>query len=348
MLLRQASTTFAESAELPRLVQLGRAFYGAAFSLMKLLPARFMLERAEQTGQLGPDATVIETSSGTFALGLAIVCRSRGWPLIVVGDPAIDANLRRRLTELGARVNIVSGPVLESMGVQQARLARVQRLCERHPAHYVPHQYDNPMNAAAYGSVAELLVECLGQIDCLVGSVGSGGSSGGMTTLLRTVFPRMRLVGVDTPGSVVFGAKRGPRLLRGLGSSLLPGNVRHELFDEVHWVGAAEAFLMARQLYRRHALFMGATSGATYLVGRWLAAANPDWRVVALMPDEGHRYQQTIYNDAWLRRHRVLLHVEPVHPVTVEHPHRVEGGWTRMSWDRRSLPAALRGDRGTP
>ncbi|MDX6705395.1 MAG: cysteine synthase [Solirubrobacteraceae bacterium] len=331
-----ASPSAVEALELPRIMRLGASVYGAAFSLMKLLPARFIIEEAERSGEIEPGCRVIETSSGTFGLGLAMICRSRGYDLSIVGDPVIDAVLRRRLRLLGADVTIVSGAAARG-GVQQARLDRVERLCARHPRHFVPRQYDNPSNARAYGRVAELLQDTIGDVDCLVATVGSGGSSCGTASALREQFPQMRLIGVDTPGSVLFGTPDGPRLLRGLGSSIHPGNVDHRLFDEVHWLGAAEAFFMTRTLYRDHSLFMGPTSGAAYLVARWWAERNPGARVVAIMPDEGYRYERTVYDERWLSRVGALRTDPPAAPVDVEHPLAVRDGWSRLAWDRRSL-----------
>src|SRR5581483_9984585 len=75
---------------LPKIIRLRPDLYAVAFQLMKLLPARFILERARECGELEPGMTVAETTSGTFGLGLAMECRVRGYPLILVGDPAID------------------------------------------------------------------------------------------------------------------------------------------------------------------------------------------------------------------------------------------------------------------
>ena len=279
---------------------------GVAFDLMKLLPARFILDRAREDGRLESGVRVIETTSGTFGLGLAMVCRLYGLPLTVVGDPAIDARLRRRLEDLGAEVDIVARPAAVG-GIQAARLARVAELQERHSRHFTPEQYENPHNRFAYGAVAELLLEALGEIDFVVGTVGSGGSTGGMAAFLRLVCPRMQLVGVDTPNSVLFGPADGPRLLRGLGSSIHPRDVDPENFDDVHWVGAATAFHATRLLHQRHGLSMGGTSGAAWLVAQWYAQRNPGATVVALLPDQGWRYLDTVYDDRWLQRHGVLL-----------------------------------------
>jgi S-sulfo-L-cysteine synthase (3-phospho-L-serine-dependent) len=335
-----AVASVVEALELPRLAHLGANLFGAVFSLMKLLPARFIIEEAEREGLLEPGCRVIETSSGTFGLGLAMVCRSRGYDLSIIGDPIIDAALRRRLNMLGADVTIVSGKALQ-VGVQQARLDRVERVRKRYPRHFVPRQYDNPSNARAYQRVAELIRETLGDVDCLVATVGSGGSSCGTASALRVTLPHMQLVGIDTPGSVLFGTPERSRLLRGLGSSVHPHNVDHRQFDEVHWLGAAEAFLMTRALFRDHSLFMGPTSGAAYLVARWWAAAHPGARVVALLPDEGHRYERTVYDDRWLSRVGALCSQPPAAPIDVEHPHEVHDGWSRLAWARRSLDEVL-------
>ncbi|MFG2225129.1 pyridoxal-phosphate dependent enzyme [Streptomyces sp. NPDC048644] len=339
--LSAPSDSVVEATVLPRLIRLGPNLCAAAFTLMKLLPARFMLDRAEQRGELGPGTTVLETSSGTFALGLAMVCRLRGYPLVIVGDPAIDPALRRRLLELGTRVEICAEPSPDG-GFQRARLDRLEELRAQYPDHYVPGQYHNPDNPNAYAAVAEQLTESLGVVDCLVGPVGSGGSTGGTAAFLRLLNSDLRLIGVDTSPSAIFGQPDGPRTVRGLGNSLVPANVRHAAYDEVHWAGAAEVFRATRELHARHALYMGPTSGAAFLVARWYAERHPDAQVVALLPDEGHRYQDSVYQDEWLAAQGFTDEPPATAPRTVTHPGLALGGWARMDWHRRSLDDALR------
>lgn len=330
-----------DGAVLPRVISLGGHLYAAAFQLMKLLPARFILRRAAERGLLRPETTIIETTSGTFGLGLAMVARRMGNPVVLVGDPALDATLRRRLTALGARVSIVAGEAARGSSVQQARLDRVARIQRRFPDHYTPQQYDNDLNPTSYGPVAELLAESLDRIDVLVCPVGSGGSSTGIGGFLRLLWPELRMVAVDTPGSVLFGAPPGQRLLRGLGSGILPKVLQHELFDEVHWVSAADAFAATRQLHAETCLFMGPSSGAAYLVGRWWRAREPGSRVVVVMPDEGHRYQRTVYSETWIRRNGLDSGHPCTAPIAVDHVSQVTQGWRRYRWCRRSLHEVL-------
>ena len=122
----------------------------------------------------------------------------------------------------------------------------------------------------------------------------------GTTTYVRSLFPQCRAVGVDTHSSVLFGQADGPRELRGMGMSLMPANLDHRIFDEVHWCSAPAAYSATRQLHQQNALFMGPSSGAAYLVARWWAATNPDALTVVMLPDEGYRYLDTVYDDEWL------------------------------------------------
>ena len=157
----------------------------------------------------------------------------------------------------------------------------------------------------------------------------------GTASFLRRFNPELRAVAVDTPASVLFGCIDAPRRLRGLGNSLMPANLDHTTFDEVHWVSDREAFAATRFLHRRHALFMGPTSGAAWLVADFWARTNRDARVVTLLPDEGHRYQNTVYDDAWLRRHGVRHLRVPSRPVEVSRPGDVGSEWSWLRWDRR-------------
>ncbi|GAB3144641.1 pyridoxal-phosphate dependent enzyme [Micromonospora sonneratiae] len=336
----QAYRDVVEAQRLPRLIRLGPNYYAAVFTLMKLLPAWYILRSAADRGELGPDTVVVETTSGTFGLGLAQQTALTGHRLILVGDPAIDDRLRRRLETLGAEVQIVQQPAPVG-GIQAARLERVREIRERHPDSFCPNQYGNPDNPLSYSYAAAAIAEAVGQVDCLVGPVGSGGSMCGTATHLRTAFDDMRAVGIDTHNSVLFGQPDGRRALRGLGNSLLPPNLDHRVFDEVHWLGPAEAYAGARELLARHALFMGPTSGAAYVVGRWWAAEHPDATTVILCPDEGYRYQDTVFDPDWIAA-QGLDRPGPPEPTPVFHPAEVDTGWTYLGWNRRGLDEVVR------
>jgi len=303
---------------------------------MKLIPAKFMLEQAEADGRLGPTAGVIETSSGTFGLALAMICALKGYRLALVSDTAIDRALALRIKDLGARLVVVTQPS-EVGGFQQARLEKLEQLRQEDATQHWPCQYHSLLNRGAYAPFVEMLAETLGRVDCLVGTVGSGGSMSGSGAYLRSLFPDTRMIAVDTMNSVLFGQPDGKRILRGLGNSLMPQNLDHTLFDEVHWVGAAEAFFATRQLHRQHALYMGGTSGAAYLVADWWAKNNPGSSTVVIFPDEGHRYATSIYDDEVLKNIGAWSEARPLGPALVSSPRGNLERWSYLLWNRKPL-----------
>ncbi|MEV5210946.1 cysteine synthase family protein [Micromonospora sp. NPDC053740] len=322
---------------MPRLIRLGPNLYGAAFTLMKLLPAMYILQRAEDQGKLGPETTIVETTSGTFGLALAMQTALMKRDLILVSDPTIDTNLYRRLTDLGARIEICPEPAAVG-GFQEARLRRLAEIRAEVPGSFCPEQYSNPDNPRSYAAIAEQLARELGTVDCLVGPVGSGGSMCGTVSGLRERTPHTLAIGVDSHHSVLFGQTDGLRALRGIGNSLWPANLDHSVFDEIHWCSAADAFACTRELHARHALFQGPTSGAAYLVARWWAERHPEQQCVVMLPDEGYRYQATVYDDAWLAENGQLLAEADrrIDPITVNAPGEADNRWTRLAWGRRS------------
>lgn len=342
MSIRTGYEETTDAYQLPRLVRLGRNLYGACFTLMKMVPARFILRRAAERGLLDRGTVIVETTSGTFGLALAMQAVSMDRRLILVSDPVIDERLYRRLTDLGAVVERVSAEAGKVPGgYQAARLARVEAIMAGLDATYCPQQYSNPDNPRSYSVVAEHLLECLGQLDCVIGPVGSGGSMCGTVSYLRTLLPQCRAVGVDSRSSILFGHPDGPRELRGMGMSMMPANLDHRIFDEVHWTTPAPAYRATRELHQRHALFMGPSSGAAYQVARWWAEAHPGELGVVLLPDEGYRYQDTVYDDAWLARRGYLDAAVPAEPCVLSYPGHPAGDWMSFDWARRSYDEVM-------
>jgi cysteine synthase len=320
----------------PALIHFTQNLVAAAFPLMKIYPAWKCLETATSQGLVNSSTLIVESSSGTMALGLAIVCRWAGNKLVVVSDYACDSLIQTKLRDLGAVVEIVPAPAAVG-GYQRARLDRLNEIRSRTKDCWWVNQYDNCGNAESYSDFAVQLIETLGRVDCLVGAVGSGGSVCGTARFLRTRFPNLRVIGVDTLRSVLFGQPDGPRELRGLGNSVHPKNLDHTAFDEVHWVTAAEAYTATRLLHQQTALFRGGTSGAAWLVAKHWADQHPGSNVVCLFPDDGYRYLDSIYNDRYMQENHFWLSSLPSRPCEVEDPRHAGPGWTFMKWGRRTL-----------
>jgi cysteine synthase A len=299
---------------------------------MKDRPAVHMVARARARGELRPGARIVESTSGSLGLGLALAGMVFRHPVTVVTDPGMEPIVQNMLRAYGAQVDLVTEPH-PTGGWQQARKDRVAQLLAADPEAWCPNQYANPDNVEAYRPLALELLDQLGNIDVLVCSVGTGGHSAGVAKVLREVNPHLQVIGVDTIGSTIFGQPAASRLMRGLGSSIYPRNVDYPAFNEVHWVAPAEAVWAARSLAATHHASGGWSVGAVALVAGWAARTMPaDTTIAAVFPDGPQRYFDTIYNDDYCRAHGLLDHLPPDEPTRIDDPTRqVVQSWTRCA-----------------
>jgi cysteine synthase len=295
-------------------------------------PGLHLVSRARERGELADGAPIIESTSGTLGLGLALAGQVYGHPVTLVTDTGMEPLMRNLLVAYGANVDIVEHPH-PTGGWQQARRDRVKRLVAGHPGAWCPDQYHNPDNVDAYQGLALELAAQLGRIDVRVCSVGTGGHSAGVSRVLREFFPQLRLVGVDTIGSTIFGQPARTRVMRGLGSSIYPSNVDYTAFDEIHWVAPNEAVWACRQLATDRYATGGWSVGAVALVSSWLADTLPDdTRIAAVFPDGPHRYAETVYSDDYCRERGLLDRPPAPHPDRIGHPQQSEvTRWTRCT-----------------
>lgn len=332
----------------PLMVRITDNLYAAAFRLMKLVPAKYVVERALADGRLKPGGVVAETSSGTYALGLGMVCAENNLSFHIFSDPAIDGALQKRLEELGGTVHLITGEGAAGANLQILRLQALHKFLEENPEALWPQQYDNHENRDSYYPFGDQISRLGYDKLTFVASVGSGGSSCGTAMRLRANGVETNVVGVDTFGSVLFGLDKGKRALRGLGNAIHPKNLDHTCFDEIHWLGAGDAYLAARELHSTTSIFGGPTTGACYMVARHLAEQNPDQPVVFIAADEGYRYQDSVYSDAHLEELGCLGKKVTQAPLRVERLGEVVPPWTCMSWDRSRLEDQVAKAHGGP
>jgi cysteine synthase A len=301
---------------------------------MKDRVARRVVQDAEAKGLLFPGGTIVESSSGTMAEGIARVGAVCGYRVIIVTDPRIDAGLRAKLRAFGAELEIVE-TCSQDGGWQRSRLERLRDVLRRNPRAFWPRQYDNAVIRTTYAEeLARELVEAIGKVDAFVAAVGSGSSLTGAAKALRRWNPDVRIVAVDAAGSVQFHQPERRRRQSGHGNSIIAGNIIYEVIDEAHWISDGEAFNACRELARREGIFAGGSSGAAYTVASWIAEElQPSMNVVALFPDRGDRYAATIYSDDYLREN------ELVDVVAARAPRRIRYGIDEAtSWSWAPLP----------
>ncbi|MBS7549764.1 pyridoxal-phosphate dependent enzyme, partial [Dietzia massiliensis] len=125
------------------------------------------VEAARARGELTPGARIVDSTSGSLGLGLALAGQAYGHPVTVVTDTGMEPIVRHMLAAYGADVELVTEPHPVG-GWQQARKERVAQLLAADPEAWCPDQYSNPDNVEAYRPLACELLDQLGHIDVLV------------------------------------------------------------------------------------------------------------------------------------------------------------------------------------
>ncbi len=287
------------------LVRLGRLCYGSAgivygklesFNPLGSVKDRVgvaMVEDAEKRGLLGPGATVVEPTSGNTGIGLALVCASRGYRLILTMPDTMSVERRRMLAVLGAEVILTPGG--EGMG---GAISRAEEIVARTPGSHMPMQFNNPANPRAHRETTALEIwrDTGGAVDVLVCGVGTGGTITGCAEVLKERKPDVKIVAVEPAGSpVLSGGKPGPHGIQGIGAGFVPDVLRRELIDEVVTVTDDDAGATTRRLAAEEGILAGISSGASV----WAAldiAGRPESKgtmIVAILPDTGERYLST-------------------------------------------------------
>ncbi|MGY0231934.1 2,3-diaminopropionate biosynthesis protein SbnA [Longispora urticae] len=267
---------------------------------IKLKPAVALVESLEARG-LRPGQRLIESSSGNLGIALSAVCAAKGYELTVVTDPNATPAAVRTMKALGARVVVISERDGNG-GYLASRIAHIMAAIARDPDLMWPNQYANPANCAAHHQrTARGIHREVPHADVLVIGVGTTGTLMGCLSYYREHSPATRVVAVDAEGSVLFGGPSGKRHIPGLGVSRVP-----ELFVDTGGfekvvVPETETIEMCRLVARRHGLLVGGSTGTVLAGVRRIAPTLPvGATVVAVSPDLGERYLDSVYSDSWV------------------------------------------------
>ncbi|MEV7550267.1 cysteine synthase family protein [Amycolatopsis sp. NPDC089917] len=322
-----------DAIKTPALIRLKPNIVLIRFETLKVYAALGAVRSLLADGTVRKGQTLIDSSSGIYALALAMACHRYGLRCHIVASTTVDLTMRSQLEILGATVDQM--PPSEDLRLdQRRRVARVHELLERNPGMHWMRQYHDPVHYLGYGEVAELVARALpsGPLT-VVGSVGTGASTGGIARALRERDPDVRLTGVQPFGSVTFGSERftdPDAIIAGIGSAIPFGNVDHELYDRIHWLDFVHAMAATVGLMREHAVFAGLSTGAAYLVAGWEAARNPERTHVVIGADTGHRYTARVF-----ARHREAVDPAGLAPREIASLDDLALPWAAMDWRRR-------------
>lgn len=325
-----------DAIKAPQIVRLRRNLFVARFETMKVYSTVAAVERLLREGRVRRGDTLLDSSSGIYAYALALACHKFGMRCHIVASKTVDRTLMTQLQVLGATVQQV--PPQETLKMDQSlRVAIIGDILRERPDVHWMRQYHDDIHYAGYVPVAETIAHEIG-LDRLtvVGGVGSGCSTGGLAVALRDHDPSVELIGVQPYGSVTFGSERieDPGIIiAGIGSSIPFQNVRHALYDAIHWVSFDHGLSGAIALLREHALFAGLSSGCGYLVAERESRLRPERDVLFIAADTGHRYVEHVF-----AQHEHAQPLPALSPRVVCALDELSLPWSAMVWGRRPWP----------
>jgi cystathionine beta-synthase len=267
-----------------------------------------MVRDAMERGILKPGGTIIEPTSGNTGVGLALAASVYGLKLIAVMPDKVPEEKIRLLQAYGAEC--VMCPTDVDPEDPQSYYETAKRLSKEIPNSFLPQQYYNVKNPESHYLTTgpEIWRDTDGKLSAFVCGVGTGGTISGTGKYLKEQNPKLRVIGVDTEGSVIkgyfqTGKAEGyhPYLIDGIGEDFIPGNIQFEYIDEIITIGDKYGYDITMRLPREEGIFTGSSGGAA-VAGAIEAAKKmrPDELIVVLLPDTGTRYLSKLNQD-WLR-----------------------------------------------
>lgn len=270
-----------------------------------------MIEDAEKSGLLKPGGTIIEGTSGNTGMGLAIGAVIKGYKCIFTTTDKQSKEKVDALRAFGAEVVVC--PTDVEPEDPRSYYSVSSRLVKEIPNSWKPNQYDNPSNAQAHYEQTgpEIWDQTDGKVTHLVVGVGTGGTICGTGKYLKEKNPNIKVLGIDTYGSVFKKYKETgildkneiyPYITEGIGEDFLPENVDFNIIDHFEKVTDKDAAIMTRRITREEAIFVGNSAGSA-LAG--LMQMKDKFKkgdvVVIIFHDHGTRYLGKMFNDEWMK-----------------------------------------------
>lgn len=263
---------------------------------MKDRMAKAVIEAAEATGRLPTGGTVVEYTSGSTGVSLALVCAVKGYNLKIVTSDAFSEEKIRAMQAFGAQLTLIRSDNKKITEKLMREMIETARQISQQPGHWWVDQIGNADATTGYHALGEeIWRQTAGTVDAFVHSVGSVHSLNGVTEALRRHNPQLYVAAVEPAESAVLsGQLKGSHGIEGVGIGFVPTHWRPDQVDEILTATTVEAKAMCRRLACEEGILAGTSSGLNVLAALQVAQElGPDATVVSLMVDSGLRYLST-------------------------------------------------------
>jgi len=247
--------------------------------------ALYMIDKAEQSGELTRDKTIVEPTSGNTGIALAMIGAAKGYKVKLFMPHCVSSERRAILQALNAMVELTPSCDGTDGSIKMAH----KYMEEHYKDSYMPNQFDNEYNVIAHYETTgpEIYNQTNGNIDVFVAGMGTTGTVMGTGKYLREKKPGVKIIGIEPY------EKHNIQGLKNMKESIVPKIYKPELMDEKINITDEEAFETTRMLAVSEGLFLGMSSGAAVAGALKLAADMSSGTIVVLLPDRGDRYLST-------------------------------------------------------
>ncbi|HEY97127.1 MAG TPA: cysteine synthase family protein [Dehalococcoidia bacterium] len=248
-------------------------------------PALFMINSAEESGELTRSKTIVEPTSGNMGIAMAMIGTVKGYNVTLFMPECVSTERQLVLRAYGA--DVVLTPAKE--GVDGA-IERAHQAYKNEPdKYYMPNQFENESNSLAHYRTTgpEIWEQTDGEVDVFVAGMGTTGTLMGVGKYLKEKKPGVKIIGVEpTQGHTIQG-------LKNMVESAVPGIFNPDGLDDKITIEDGEAFEMSRLLALKEGLLVGMSSGAAVAGALQVAKNMKEGTIAVILPDRGDRYLST-------------------------------------------------------
>lgn len=252
--------------------------------------ARAMIIDAEEKGLINKDTLIVEPTSGNTGIGLAMVCASRGYKLVLTMPETMSIERRKILAAYGANLVLTEG----KLGMKGA-IAKAEEILKENKNSFMPSQFNNMANPNAHYLTTgkEIYNDLDGNVDVFIAGVGTGGTVSGVGRYLKENKKTVKVIAVEPSGSpMISKGEAGPHKIQGIGAGFIPNTLDRSVIDEVITVTNEEAMENARMIAKKEGILVGISSGAalTALLKVASRKESEGKNLVVMLVDTGERY----------------------------------------------------------
>ena len=264
-------------------------FYNPGGSVKDRVAAA-MIDKAEKEGKIKKGSVIIEPTSGSTGIGLAMVAAIRGYKALIVMPDSMSPERIKLMKAYGAEVVLTPGAQGMAGAIQKA-----EELAKEYQDSIIAGQFDNPANPEAHFLTTgpEIYEDTDGKTDIFVSAVGTGGTITGAGKYLKSKNAQIKVVAVEPKESPYLSKKRaGKHKIQGIGAGFVPNVLSTDVYDEIITVSDDDAFRYARLVAKADGIFAGISSGAALAAAAELASKeeNAGKNIVVIFPDSGTKY----------------------------------------------------------